>query len=186
MIFKVYLICRDSNKQGKSPFPLFIPFKQWIVFDSKVSCWCELSWMQGKWEAFESCCVRTSFVILCSWITETWVFKTRWDAHLFSSQLASNCVPMSQTLCHLCITHGTVRRASACILHIHGIFPSFSPEGMLRLTGLEESHHRVSDSSTAFLCNWHCSRSTSTSLQTGVSVLPTVKELVKGLSVTTE
>lgn len=93
---------------------------------------------------------------------------------------------MSQTLCHLCIAHGTVRRASACILQIHGIFPSFSPEGMLGLTGLEESHHRVSDSSTAFLCNWHCSRSTSTSLQTGVSVLPTVKELVKGLSVTTE
>lgn len=93
---------------------------------------------------------------------------------------------MSQILCHLCIAHGTVRRASACILQIHGIFSSFSPEGMLGLTGLEESHHRVSDSSTAFLCNWHCSRSTSTSLQTRVSVLPTVKELVKGLSVTTE
>lgn len=73
----------SANEQGKFPFPLYIPFKQRIVFDLQLSCWCELSWRQGKWEAFESCCVRTSFGILCSWIPETWGSLKQGEIHIF-------------------------------------------------------------------------------------------------------
>ncbi len=143
--------------------------------------WIELK-PRGSGKPFESCCVRTSFGILCSWIPETWGSLKQGEIHIFLAHSRHPIVfPCPKPSVISASLTALVRRAAGCILHIHVTFPSFSPEGMLGLTGLEESHHRVSDSSKAFLCNWHCTRSMSTSLQAGVPILPTVKELVKGL-----